>query len=144
MYRSKLKDVKSSNGTFINGERLGLEGHQSEPNELKSDGIFVHLPRPRRPLFSAPSPSGLLSIRCQFATIAVASASFCANMLVRPQPQLTGALSNTHPIPNFHHNAALASPAGLGNMSMGAARCLQVEVAKSRETGSDLLVLTGA
>ena len=36
-----IKDVKSSNGTFINGERLSSEGHESEPFELKSDDIVV-------------------------------------------------------------------------------------------------------
>ncbi|KAF5315418.1 hypothetical protein D9619_007619 [Psilocybe cf. subviscida] len=34
-----IKDVKSSNDTFINGERLSSEGHESEPFELKSDDI---------------------------------------------------------------------------------------------------------
>ncbi|KAF9475292.1 hypothetical protein BDN70DRAFT_996521 [Pholiota conissans] len=34
-----IKDVKSSNGTFINGERLSSESHESEPFELKSDDI---------------------------------------------------------------------------------------------------------
>ncbi|KAI0266572.1 hypothetical protein BC834DRAFT_969573 [Gloeopeniophorella convolvens] len=34
-----IKDVKSSNGTFINGERLSAEGAESEPFELKSDDI---------------------------------------------------------------------------------------------------------
>ncbi|KAF9802748.1 hypothetical protein IEO21_09824 [Rhodonia placenta] len=34
-----IKDVKSSNGTFINGERLSPEGVESEPFELKSDDI---------------------------------------------------------------------------------------------------------
>ncbi|PPQ84096.1 hypothetical protein CVT25_002177 [Psilocybe cyanescens] len=34
-----IKDVKSSNGTFINGERLSSEGHESDPFELKSDDI---------------------------------------------------------------------------------------------------------
>ena len=36
-----IKDVKSSNGTFINGERLSAEGLESEPFELKSDDIVV-------------------------------------------------------------------------------------------------------
>ncbi|KAJ7171051.1 hypothetical protein C8R46DRAFT_1349166 [Mycena filopes] len=35
-----IKDVKSSNGTFINGERLSLEGRESDPYELKSDDIL--------------------------------------------------------------------------------------------------------
>ncbi|KAL0958532.1 hypothetical protein HGRIS_000673 [Hohenbuehelia grisea] len=34
-----IKDVKSSNGTFINGERLSPEGVESESFELKSDDI---------------------------------------------------------------------------------------------------------
>ncbi|KAI0341540.1 hypothetical protein BDW22DRAFT_1346327 [Trametopsis cervina] len=34
-----MKDVKSSNGTFINGERLSAEGLESEPFELKTDDI---------------------------------------------------------------------------------------------------------
>ncbi|KAJ6510379.1 hypothetical protein C8R45DRAFT_963896 [Mycena sanguinolenta] len=32
-----IKDVKSSNGTFVNGERLSPEGLESEPFELKSE-----------------------------------------------------------------------------------------------------------
>ncbi|KAF8174680.1 hypothetical protein K438DRAFT_1980150 [Mycena galopus ATCC 62051] len=35
-----IKDVKSKNGTFINGKRLSLEGRESEPSELKSDDIL--------------------------------------------------------------------------------------------------------
>ncbi|THH10705.1 hypothetical protein EW145_g1157 [Phellinidium pouzarii] len=34
-----IKDVKSSNGTFINGDRLSAEGVESEPYELKTDDI---------------------------------------------------------------------------------------------------------
>ncbi|GJE86722.1 FHA and PRK00409 domain-containing protein [Phanerochaete sordida] len=34
-----IKDVKSSNGTFINGERLSPEGLESQPFELKTDDI---------------------------------------------------------------------------------------------------------
>ncbi|KAI0077601.1 hypothetical protein K474DRAFT_1661536 [Panus rudis PR-1116 ss-1] len=34
-----IKDVKSSNGTFINSERLSPEGHESEPFELKTDDV---------------------------------------------------------------------------------------------------------
>lgn len=38
-----IKDVKSSNGTFINGERLSAEGVESDPYELKTDDIVVRL-----------------------------------------------------------------------------------------------------
>ena len=33
--------MKSSNGTFINGDRLSPEGLESEPYELKTDDIVV-------------------------------------------------------------------------------------------------------
>lgn len=36
-----IKDVKSSNGTFVNGERLSVEGMESEPWELKSEDRVV-------------------------------------------------------------------------------------------------------
>ena len=32
-----IRDIKSSNGTFINGERLSPEGVESQPFELKSE-----------------------------------------------------------------------------------------------------------
>jgi hypothetical protein len=41
-----IKDVKSSNGTFINGERLSPEGHESEPFELKTEDIVVSFSHP--------------------------------------------------------------------------------------------------
>jgi pSer/pThr/pTyr-binding forkhead associated (FHA) protein len=36
-----IKDVKSSNGTFINGSRLSQEGVESTAFELKTDDIVV-------------------------------------------------------------------------------------------------------
>jgi hypothetical protein len=44
-----IKDVKSSNGTFVNGERLSAEATESEPYELKSED---HLVRRTPPLHS--------------------------------------------------------------------------------------------
>ncbi|KAJ7625482.1 hypothetical protein FB45DRAFT_921552 [Roridomyces roridus] len=38
--RILIRDVKSSNGTFVNGERLSVEGQESEPYELRSDDIL--------------------------------------------------------------------------------------------------------
>ncbi|KAK9459989.1 uncharacterized protein V1516DRAFT_665501 [Lipomyces oligophaga] len=35
-----IRDIKSSNGTFINGERLSPEGEESEPHELKVDDVI--------------------------------------------------------------------------------------------------------
>ena len=39
-----IRDVKSSNGTFINAERLSAEGVESDPFELKTDDIVVRAP----------------------------------------------------------------------------------------------------
>ena len=36
-----IKDVKSSNDTFINQERLSPEGLESDPFELKTDDVVV-------------------------------------------------------------------------------------------------------
>lgn len=36
-----IKDVKSSNGTFINGDRLSPESAESEPFELHSEDVVV-------------------------------------------------------------------------------------------------------
>ncbi|KAF5313549.1 hypothetical protein D9619_013756 [Psilocybe cf. subviscida] len=38
-----IRDVKTSSNTFLNGKRLSIEGHGSEPFELKSDDIVVSL-----------------------------------------------------------------------------------------------------
>jgi pSer/pThr/pTyr-binding forkhead associated (FHA) protein len=38
-----IKDVKSSNGTFVNGDRLSAEGVESDPWELKTEDRVVRL-----------------------------------------------------------------------------------------------------
>ncbi|KAJ7821930.1 hypothetical protein B0H14DRAFT_2295556, partial [Mycena olivaceomarginata] len=38
--RVRVLSVKSSNGTFVNGDRLGPEGVESDPYELHSDDIL--------------------------------------------------------------------------------------------------------
>jgi hypothetical protein len=40
-----IRDVKSSNGTFINGERLSQEGLESDPYELKTEDVVVRIYR---------------------------------------------------------------------------------------------------
>ena len=52
-----IKDVKSSNGTFINSERLSAEGAESDPFELKTDDIVVRLSSPRFVFHPRPSAS---------------------------------------------------------------------------------------
>ncbi|KAJ7248253.1 SMAD/FHA domain-containing protein [Mycena haematopus] len=145
-----IKDVKSSNGTFINGERLSLEGRESDPSELKSDDILefgvdivaednktvLHRKVVARVacLFPATSKSPPLP-HDQFAALSQSSATF--NGILRR--------------PIIHQGLA-----GLGSMGAGARAPgrgltldhifsrLQAELAKSRETGRDLQVLTGA
>ena len=36
-----IKDVRSSNGTFVNGERLSAEGAESHPEELKNEDLVA-------------------------------------------------------------------------------------------------------
>lgn len=36
-----IRDVRSSNGTFINGERLSPEGVESDPVEIKNEDQIV-------------------------------------------------------------------------------------------------------
>ncbi|KAJ7127250.1 hypothetical protein C8R43DRAFT_897610, partial [Mycena crocata] len=42
--RMFIRDVKSANGTLINGERLSAEGGDSAACDLRSDDILVSLP----------------------------------------------------------------------------------------------------
>ncbi|KAJ7471184.1 hypothetical protein B0H11DRAFT_1374053 [Mycena galericulata] len=156
-----IKDVKSSNGTFINGERLSLEGRESEPYELKSDDILefgvdivsednktvLHrkvvarvtcvFPSKYQPQQGQPLPQD------QFATMSPGGVSFNGMGMGAPRrPQ----------VPMIHQGLA-----GLGGMGGGGVRApgrgltldhifsrLQAELAKSRDTGHDLQVLTGA
>ncbi|KAJ6551715.1 hypothetical protein B0H19DRAFT_177031 [Mycena capillaripes] len=155
-----IKDVKSSNGTFINGERLSLEGRESEPYELKSDDILefgvdivsednktvLHRKVVARVACVFPTRAGQQGAapplpHDQFATMNQAGAVF--NGMAGPRrPQM----------PMIHQGLA-----GLGGMGGGGVRApgrgltldhifsrLQAELAKSRDTGHDLQVLTGA
>ncbi|KAJ7078511.1 hypothetical protein C8R44DRAFT_895937 [Mycena epipterygia] len=150
-----IKDVKSSNGTFINGERLSLEGRESEPYELKSDDILefgvdivsednktvLHRKVVARVTCVFPNKTGHQPLQPdQFATMSQTGATFNG---IAPQrrPQ----------IPMIHQGLA-----GLGGMGGGVRTPgrgltldhifsrLQAELAKSRDTGHDLQVLTGA
>ncbi|KAJ6629303.1 SMAD/FHA domain-containing protein, partial [Mycena sp. CBHHK59/15] len=150
-----IKDVKSSNGTFINGERLSLEGRESEPFELKSDDILefgvdivsednktvlhrkvvarVACYFPKQGAAAPPSQD-------QFATMSSHSGATYLNGGVQRRPQ----------VPMIHQGLA-----GLGGMGGGIRAPgrgltldhifsrLQAELAKSRDTGNDLQVLTG-
>ena len=64
-----IKDVGSSNGTFINGERLSGQGLESRPFELKSDDIVVSrfhsLPTSYTATYSAHIQSGVRYRHCR-------------------------------------------------------------------------------
>ncbi|KAJ7182604.1 hypothetical protein C8R43DRAFT_967543 [Mycena crocata] len=151
-----IKDVKSSNGTFINGERLSLEGRESEPYELKSDDILefgvdivsednktvLHrkvVARVTCVFANKPGPQPLP--HDQFATMSQSGAATFNGMSQQRRPQ----------VPMIHQGLA-----GLGGMGGGVRAPgrgltldhifsrLQAELAKSRDTGHDLQVLTGA
>ncbi|KAJ6475697.1 hypothetical protein C8R47DRAFT_1220536 [Mycena vitilis] len=155
-----IKDVKSSNGTFINGERLSLEGRESEPYELKSDDILefgvdivsednrtvLHRKVVARVACVFPSRNGTPPpplAHDQFATIGQTGVALNGIGAGAPprRPQ----------VPMIHQGLS-----GLGGMGGGARAPgrgltldhifsrLQAELAKSRDTGHDLQVLTGA
>ncbi|KAJ7263099.1 hypothetical protein C8J57DRAFT_446882 [Mycena rebaudengoi] len=154
-----IKDVKSSNGTFINGERLSLEGRESDPYELKSDDILefgvdivsednktvLHRKVVARVTCIFPKFGQVgQQAHDQFATISHGS-SF--NGAPPPQQQQR----RSPQVPMIHQGLA-----GLGGMGGGIRAPgrgltldhvfsrLQAELAKSRDTGHDLQVLAGA
>ncbi|KXN86843.1 hypothetical protein AN958_09579 [Leucoagaricus sp. SymC.cos] len=137
-----IKDVKSSNGTFINGDRLSPEGVESDPYEVKSDDIvefgidivgednktIIHH---KHSLMGAaqPGPNGVPS---QF------------NFVGGPQQRRPG--------PNV--GQGLAGIGGMGGSMRPPGKSgltfehilnrLQGELQKSRETGSELHSLTSS
>ncbi|KAJ7694814.1 hypothetical protein B0H17DRAFT_1198971 [Mycena rosella] len=163
-----IKDVKSSNGTFINGERLSLEGRESEPYELKSDDILefgvdivsednktvLHRKVVARVncVFPPKSASALHHHQLQqqqqhqslpadqFATLSQTGATF-NGLAAQRRPQM----------PMIHQGLAGLGGMGGGQRAPGRGLTLdhifsrlQAELAKSRDTGNDLQVLTGA
>lgn len=140
-----IKDVKSSNGTFINGERLSQEGVESEPFELKT-GDTVEF--------------GIDIVGEDNKTII--HHKVAANVVCVLTPDDLANIPMHHSGPNNRRGlgsqlqANQAQNNALGGMG-GAPRTgksgltfdhilsrLQSELAKSRETGGELQTLTGA
>ncbi|KAF7324898.1 FHA domain-containing protein [Mycena kentingensis (nom. inval.)] len=147
-----IKDVKSSNGTFLNGERLSPEGRESEPCELKTEDILEFgvdiVSEDNKTILHR---KVVARVACVFPGQPIplvpeqysnGSATFNGNgMAGQRRP----------PIPMIHQGLA-----GLGGMGGGVRvpgrgltldhifSRLQAELAKSRDTGHDLQVLTGA
>ncbi|KAF7303688.1 FHA domain-containing protein [Mycena indigotica] len=135
-----IKDIKSANGTFLNGERLSPEGRESEPCELKTDDILEF---------------GVDIVSEDNKTILHRKVVARVACMLPGQPiPLTDQYTNgrrSQQMPMMHQGIA-----GLGGMGGGVRvpgrgltldhifSRLQAELAKSRDTGHDLQVLTGA
>lgn len=113
--------MKSSNGTFINGERLSAEGVESEPYELKSDDIVVR--SAQHMLFICSSPhttrrnSGLISsarTTRPSSTIKLppASSAYSQNKMYRLRP-----VPNSINPPVLSPSPAKLAPAALAILS---------------------------
>ncbi|KAJ7043207.1 hypothetical protein C8F04DRAFT_1175692 [Mycena alexandri] len=167
-----IKDVKSSNGTFINGERLSLEGRESDPYELKSDDILefgvdivsednktvlhrkvvarvacVFGPNPKASLYSHPQHPAPPLPHDQFATISSGSGVFTNSSSPSRRPQQQYAQPQ---VPLVHALGGMGGPGG-GPRAPGRGLTLdhifnrlQAELAKSREAGRELHMLGGA
>ena len=83
-----IKDVKSSNGTFVNGERLSPEATESEPYELKSED---HLVRRSSPLLR------LALADCDYDTSAAACRSLASTLSARTTRRLSTTRSRPRP-----------------------------------------------
>jgi hypothetical protein len=167
-----IKDVKSSNGTFINGERLSPEGVESEPFELKNDDIVEFgidiIGEDNKTTIHHKVAARVL---CVFTEEDVQDAARVERMQNPPtvpggpsQPSISGASSQFsfaqgQAVPPAQRRPTLQSQAlgGMGGMG-GSMRPpgkstlsfdhilsrLQTELQKSRETGAELHSLTTA
>ncbi|KAF8137168.1 hypothetical protein EV363DRAFT_1253657 [Boletus edulis] len=167
-----IKDVKSSNGTFINGERLSPEGVESEPFELKNDDIVEFgidiIGEDNRTTIHHKVAARVL---CVFTEEDVQHAARVERLQNPPnltggpsQPSTSGAASHFsfaqgQPVPPAQRRPTLQSQAlgGMGGMG-GSMRPpgksglsfdhilnrLQTELQKSRDTGAELHSLTTA
>ncbi|KAG8955461.1 hypothetical protein FRC04_008812 [Tulasnella sp. 424] len=141
-----IKDVKSSNGTFINGERLSQEGVESEPFELKTGdtvefGIDI----------VGEDNKTIIHHKVAANVVCVLTPDDLANIPMHH----SGGPNNRRGL-GSQLQANQAQNNALGGMG-GAPRAgksgltfdhilsrLQTELAKSRETGSELQTLNGA
>ncbi|KAJ7471762.1 hypothetical protein FB451DRAFT_1250862 [Mycena latifolia] len=164
-----IKDVKSSNGTFINGERLSAEGLESEPFELKSDDIVefgIDIVGEDNKTIIHHKVAARVS--CVFTEQQVAMAARAEQQQNQGQYSQSPMLSQPGPAGSSTFNFAPGGPQrrpqmphqglnGMGGMG-GSMRPpgksgltfdhilsrLQGELTKSRETGQDLQTLSGA
>ncbi|WWC68153.1 uncharacterized protein I206_102076 [Kwoniella pini CBS 10737] len=143
-----IKDVRSSNGTFINGERLSPESVESEPFELKNEdqvefGIDIVSEDNRTIVHHKVAAK----VYCVFGP---EDAALSARELVNYQNQDTRGVRRMPPQQNGHANNQL-SQMGPSIMSSGGKSSglsfdhvltkLQNELRASKETGAELQTL---
>ncbi|KAF4580028.1 hypothetical protein EYR36_001848 [Pleurotus pulmonarius] len=138
-----IKDVKSSNGTFINGERLSLEGMES--NLWESPDC--------PPLRAAPTPAtpsaGLTTARRSTLTAGPAILFDHQQLLIHLRRYQQQRSTTAYPV----GHAAIAGMGGMGGGMRAPGKSgltfehilnrLQGELQKSRETGTELQSLNG-
>ncbi|KAI5453359.1 hypothetical protein NCC49_005838 [Naganishia albida] len=152
-----IKDVKSSNGTFVNGDRLSAEGVESEPFELKSEdmvefGIDIISEDNKTIVHHKVSAKA-------YCVFTVDDAGLSARELTQyyphdPRTQMGPQRRNGNPGP-LQTGQAPGGQALAGNMMSAGGKAqglnfdhvlhrLQTELQKSKETGGELKDLTGA
>ncbi|CAE6426173.1 unnamed protein product [Rhizoctonia solani] len=165
-----IKDVKSSNGTFINGDRLSAESVESEPCELKSEDIvefgidivgednktIIHHKVATRVFVVLTPEDAQAAAREHHAHLQHQQQALFAQQQHHQQhaAQQAQAIARRQQGPLSGNNAQLG---GLGGLGQGQARPgskglsfdhilnkLQMELQRSRETGQELQHLTSA
>ncbi|KAG9006813.1 hypothetical protein FRB94_000409 [Tulasnella sp. JGI-2019a] len=140
-----IKDVKSSNGTFINGERLSPEGVESEPFELKSDdtvefGIDI-VGEDNKTIIHHKVAA---KVFCIFTHEDLQSLPMHQQQGGNRRPSLQSQLQAASQVQNSALGGMGAPRAGKSGLTFDHILSrLQTELAKSRETGSELNQLTG-
>ncbi|GAB1520666.1 hypothetical protein RhiTH_003751 [Rhizoctonia solani] len=166
-----IKDVKSSNGTFINGDRLSAESVESEPCELKSEDIvefgidivgednktIIHHKVATRVFVVLTPEDAQAAAREHHAHLQHQQQALFAQQQHQHQQhaaQQAQAIARRQQGPLSGNNTQLG---GLGGLGQGQARPgskglsfdhilnkLQMELQRSRETGQELQSLTTA
>ncbi|KAG9093329.1 hypothetical protein FS749_014569 [Ceratobasidium sp. UAMH 11750] len=166
-----IKDVKSSNGTFINGDRLSAESVESEPCELKSEDIvefgidivgednktIIHHKVATRVFVVLTPEDAQAAAREHHAHLQHQQQAMFAqhqHQHQQQQAQQAQAIARRQQGPLSGNNSQLG---GLGGLGQSQARPgskglsfdhilnkLQMELQKSRETGAELHSLTSA
>ncbi|TEB19569.1 hypothetical protein FA13DRAFT_1758105 [Coprinellus micaceus] len=162
-----IKDVKSSNGTFINGERLSSEAVESDPYELKSDDIvefgidivgednktIIHHKVAARVVCVFSEQDAAVAGRAEVHAREAVTAAAGPAWAVRRAPEPRGGESDFAGAgrrpqmsqPNLGGLGGGMRPPGKGGLSFDVILSrLQGELQKSRETGAELSTLNGA